>query len=472
MNTFNDLRKTKIVATVGPVSNGDIVLEKMIQTGVDIFRLNYSHGTKEEHLKTIETIRKISQKNNKSVGILQDLGGPKIRVGELKNGKVFLSTGSTVTLTSEGKNLFDAIPISYKYLHEDVKVGDKILMADGTIELKVEKIDGIKIQCLVIHGGELLSRKGVNLPASHLRIPALTEKDREDLFSGIKAGVDFVALSFVRSGKDILEVKEILKNIDCPPAVIAKIEKPQAVENIDEILALVDAVMVARGDLGVELPYYCVPMIQKEIIKKARGAFKPVITATQMLSSMSNSPRPTRAEAADVANAVLDGTDALMLSDETAVGQFPIEAVTTLHQIAKYVEKDLKFPQEINANEHNNIATAIAKSATDLAYKLKAKAIFASTTSGNSAKIISSFRPNCPIYGLTHRENIKRILHLNFGIFPAICPHFHTADEVFYFSRKYALENGIANEGDLIVIVSSFPIGIPGSTNILKVLKV
>jgi pyruvate kinase len=471
MDIFNDLRKTKIVATVGPVSNGDIVLEKMIQTGVDVFRLNYSHGTREEHLNTIETIRKISQKNKKSVGILQDLGGPKIRVGELENGKVDLATGSTVTLTSSHNSFSDSIPINYKYLHEDVKVGDKILMADGTIELKVESIDNLKVNCLVIHGGELLSKKGVNLPASHLRISAFTDKDKEDLFSGIKAGVDFVALSFVRSGKDVLEVREILNSIEHPPSLIAKIEKPQAVENIDEILPLVDGVMVARGDLGVEMPYYSVPMIQKEIIQKARASFKPVITATQMLSSMVNSPRPTRAEAADVANAVLDGTDALMLSDETAVGQFPIEAITTLHQIAKHVEKDLKFPQEISANEHN-IAAAISKSAADLAYKLKAKAIFASTTSGNTAKIISSFRPSCPVYGLTHRESVKRILHLNFGIFPAACPHFHTADEVFFYSKEYATANNIAKEGDIIIVVSSFPIGIPGSTNILKVLKV
>lgn len=467
-----DIRSTKIICTIGPSTDNREIIKEMVKSGVDIFRLNYSHGTREEHAKKITDIREVSDEVGKTVAILQDLGGPKIRIGQIAESGIMLETGSNIILTPEKEYKKDTIPVCYDYLCEDVKPGDNILMADGKLEVRVTSIEHPNVYCIVIQGGELFSRKGINLPSSNLRIPALTPKDKLDLDAGIEAGVDFVALSFVRNASDILLAKNIIDSKEHRPALIAKIEKPQALECLDEIIELVDGVMVARGDLGVEMPYCDVPVIQKEIIAKARLMGKPVITATQMLSSMVDSPRPTRAEAADVANAIIDGTDALMLSDETAVGNFPINAILALHQIAIATEPKIELlNKKVLVQSCVDISSAIGSSAVNISKELGVKAIFACTQSGSTAQAVSRFRPDCKLLALTPDIGVSRKLMLSWGVNPVICPKFTTTEDTFKYAREYALERGIAVAGDIIVVTAGFPVGVPGSTNLVKVLQ-
>ncbi|MCX7822068.1 MAG: pyruvate kinase [Syntrophobacterales bacterium] len=469
-------RKTKIVATLGPTSRSPEMIRELIRAGVDVFRLNFSHGSRSEHEASISWIRKIAKDENTCVGILQDLRGPKIRLGELYEESLELTAGSRVYLVPIDKARKDptVLPIDYHYLVEDVKEGDRILLADGTMELMVEKVLEDSVLAEVIVGGVVRSHKGVNLPSSALRIPAFTEKDREDLELGLSLGVDFVALSFIRHENDVKPLREMIQPMTDPPMIIGKIEKPQAVARLDEILDVVDGVMVARGDLGVEMKLEDVPIIQKRIINAARRRSKPVITATQMLLSMVNNPRPTRAETSDVANAIIDGADAVMLSEETATGSYPLEAVKVLNRVACATEKVLEYflRDSLLENVEVSIENAISRSAWEIAKELKASAIVASTASGKTARLVSRFRPSIPVVAVTHKEKTFRQLSLSWGIVPTLTKPFASTDEMFREAEQWVVEHKIANSGDKIIVTAGIPVGQMGTTNLIRVIEV
>jgi len=472
--THSVRRKTKIVCTIGPASSSPERLKQLIEAGMDVARLNFSHGDHETHRQTLRNIRRLSSEMGKEIGILQDLGGPKIRLGTLPVKERELDTGENVTLISAQSSDSDAIPVNYPHLAEDVEVGDRILLADGTVELSVVDKNSDQIDCKVLVGGAIQSHKGVNLPLSDLRIPAFTEKDRKDLAVGIEEKVDFVGLSFIRKAADVDPVLEMLAKIEPRPMVIAKIEKPQAVERLEEILAKVDGVMVARGDLGVEVPLEDVPMIQKKIIRVSREAGKPVITATQMLRSMMENPRPTRAEAADVANAVLDGTDAVMLSDETAIGSYPVEAVRILDRVARATEPYLDqtaLADETIPKLLPKTAAAIGRAAYRLALDLDAAVIVATTSSGSTARLVSRFRPPCPVAGLTANLETQRQLSLSWGIIPIKIETFEDTDQMFDRASSWVLEQQLAKPGDMLIITAGVPLGVKGTTNLVKAME-
>jgi pyruvate kinase len=396
------MRKTKIVATIGPACETEDIIKALIEKGMDMARLNFSHATHQDHGKKIRLIRRISAKMNRPVSILQDLAGPKIRVGNITEPGVLLEPGKEFVLTSRrmiGNR--HGVSVSYLKLPQEVKRGDRLLLADGLMELVVRDTDGQDITCLVITGGMLTSHKGINLPTGTMSVPCLTEKDRKDLLFGLANDVDYIALSFVKTAADIRLVKDLVREKGKDIPVIAKIEKHEAIENLDAIIAVADGIMVARGDLGVEIPPEEVPLIQKMIIRKANAAGKPVITATQMLRSMTLSPRPTRAEAADVANAVLDGTDALMLSEETATGNYPVEAVDFMNRLAVAAEAGFPYEKFLAMIPEKDISESVAQAACILAAHLDAKAIVAHTQSGATARHISRFRPRQPIIALS-----------------------------------------------------------------------
>ncbi|MDY6909066.1 MAG: pyruvate kinase [Thermodesulfobacteriota bacterium] len=475
MIAFKDFRKTKIVCTLGPASQSESRIRELVLAGMDVARLNFSHGDYESHREIIRIVRRIAAECERNVGILQDLGGPKIRLGHIQNAARELRTGEAVSLVPGDLADGDDLPVHYPHLVEDVKVGDRILLADGLVELKVEAKNAGKVQCRVLVGGTVHSHKGVNLPSSPLQIAAFTGKDRQDLTVGLEEQVDFVALSFVRHESDLEPVRRILGSIKRPPLLIAKIEKPQALERFEAILAGVDGVMVARGDLGVETPLEEVPIIQKHIIQTARRAAKPVITATQMLRSMVSSPRPTRAEATDVANAILDGTDALMLSEETAMGAYPVESVQILHRIAMATEPHLeeeRFLKEPASELLPQTAAGISRAACALAEDLQAAAIVASTASGSTARLISRLRPSCPVVGLTHQPETLRQLTLSWGVIPSLVRHFHDTDEMFSLAGSWVVAQKIARQGDRIILTAGLPLQISGTTNLLRVMEV
>ncbi len=468
-------RKTKIVCTIGPVTASPERIEELIRAGMDVARLNFSHGDHETHRQTIRIIRKKSEEIGKVIGILQDLGGPKIRLGELRVPEVELKVGEKVVLSPMKPFEPSDIPVDYPYIVEDVAIFDHILLADGLILLKVEAKEKDRVICEVLVGGMIHSHKGLNLPSSSLRVPAFTEKDRQDLSVGLEEEVDFVALSFVRHEKDLEPVRELLVKNPKPPFLIAKIEKPQAIERFKEILDVVDGVMVARGDLGVEMPLEDVPIIQKKIIRISRYAGKPVITATQMLRSMINSPRPTRAEATDVANAILDGTDALMLSEETAIGDYPIEAVRILDRIARATEAHMQEYSVGDAPVFDNLGmteSAISRSACFLAEDLNAASIIAATSSGSTARLVARYRPPTPVLGLTPKPQTLRHLTLSWGVTPVLVTPFSDADEIFELARRWTMEYGLAKPGDRLIVTAGVPVGTPGATNLLKVIKI
>jgi len=467
-------RRTKIVATVGPASAGEDRLRELARAGVDVFRLNFSHGTVAEHLRVIRTIRSIEEELGRAIGILQDLCGPKIRLGTLPPEGIRLEAGRTILLVP-GEDAPDGmLPVGYPHLLEDVEPGDPILLADGTVELRVlGRVEGA-LEARVVTGGRLTSHKGVNLPASRLRVAAVTPKDRADLEAGLEAGVDFVALSFVRDPSDVVPVLERLENLRARPMVIAKIEKPEAVRRLDAILELVDGIMVARGDLGVEMPAEEVPMIQKKIIAASRAAARPVITATQMLRSMVESPRPTRAETSDVANAILDGTDAVMLSEETAVGRHPVEAVRVLDRIARAVEPELVWEGHLDEPISESVALpagAISRAACWLARDVGAGFIVASTTGGSTARLVSRFRAPFPVLGLSPHVEVRRQLQLSWGVIPVPMEPVGGADVLFDRVREAARLRGIA-PGTRIVVTAGIPLNVPGTTNLVHVLEV
>jgi len=468
------MRKTKVVCTIGPATSTADQIRRLVLAGMDVARLNFSHGEHDAHRETLRTIRQISKDVRKEIGILQDLGGPKIRLGKLPVKERRLETDEKVVLSPTGVSDPSSLPVDYPYIVEDVAVGDRILLADGAVELEVEEKGAEKVVCRVVVGGVVHSHKGVNLPTSNLRIPAFTEKDRKDLAVGLEEGVDFVAVSFVRHEEDLAPVQEILKQTDKCPMLIAKIEKPQAVERLEDILARVDGVMVARGDLGVEMPVEQVPIIQKRIIRLARHAGKPVITATQMLRSMVSSPRPTRAEVTDVANAILDGTDAVMLSEETAIGTYPEEAVRVLDKVAKATEAEL--PERFSLTRPMSedlpaVASSISRAACSMAEDLGAAAIVAGTSSGSTARLVARFRPGSPVVGLTPHLQTQRQLTLSWGVIPALVPSFSDTDQLFSVASSWILKQGLAWPGDRLVVTAGVPVGTPGSTNLLKVVE-
>jgi len=473
MTDRNLARKTKIVCTIGPATASPDMIRRLIAAGMDVARLNFSHGEHEEHGRVIRDLRRASRELGRPVGLLMDLAGPKIRLGQIPGGEHRIESGREVVLVSGRQAAGGELPVNYPYLAEDVDVGNRILLADGLVELLVTAKKDQKIFCRVIVGGTVASNKGVNLPTSPLRIPAFTEKDRRDLEFGVSQGVDLVAMSFIRHEDDLAPLREIIKGLDQPPLLIAKIEKPQAVARLKEILLAVDGVMVARGDLGVEMPIEEVPLIQKRVIQESRRAGRPVITATQMLRSMISNPRPSRAEVTDVANAVLDGTDAVMLSEETAVGSYPVEAVEVLDKVCRITEPQIdsgRFLREEPSELLPAAEAAISRAACWLAGDLKPAAIVAATTSGTTARLVARFRPAWPIVGLTSVPRTARQLCLSWGVTPAMILRSATIDELTEEVRNWTAQNGWAGPGDKLILTAGVPLSVPGTTNLIKVI--
>jgi pyruvate kinase len=467
--------RTKIVCTIGPASRDPAILAALIRAGMDVARLNMSHGEPEFHRENIRRIRQLAEELDKPVAILADLQGPKLRVGTMPPGGVPLHTGETLVLTTEPMvGAAGRVPVQYEHLPEAVKAGDRILIDEGLIELKVIGVEGREIETQVVTEGTLTSNKGLNLPHASLAIPAITEKDREDLRFAVESQVDAVALSFVRSADEVLELRDMIRDIATlgrPTPVIAKIEKPEAVDNIDAIIAAADGIMVARGDLGIEMSTEAVPMVQKTIIRKCNQAGKPVITATQMLDSMIRNPRPTRAEASDVANAILDGSDAVMLSGETAAGKYPVLAVETMARIAcetELAQAALPMPA-IPPQPKPSFSEAVAHASVDTATDLNAKAILVPTASGQTARTIARFRPRCSIVAATPSPITQRQLMFVWGVYPILAPRANNTDQVFSDAVEAAKQHGYASEGDVIVITGgSVGYGV-GTTNLMKV---
>jgi pyruvate kinase len=464
------LPKTKIVCTIGPASNSPDVMAALIEKGMSVARLNFSHGTHHEHGRMIRLIRDTSEKLGRPVAILQDLCGPKIRIGEIPGAGMMLSPGQTLTLTNEQAPAHDnRVAVNYGDLPSQVKAGDRILLADGMMELVVEQTSLTEIVCKVITGGVLTSHKGVNLPTSTLAIPSMTEKDRRDLLFGLEAEVDYVALSFVRSATDIHMVKKIIHRQNKQTPVIAKFEKHEALDNVDAILAATDGVMVARGDLGVEVPLESVPSIQKMLVRKANALGKPVIIATQMLRSMVDAPRPTRAEAADVANAVLDGADAVMLSEETASGRYPVEAVHYMSLIAGNAEQHFPHDFFLKLSPQKGTAESVANAACMLASNLEASAIVATTRSGSTAAQIARYRPKQPIVALSPDVRSVQQLALYWGCIPTYLENIEDTDAMVEKAAEEVLKKGHVHKGEKVVITAGRPIWAAGTTNMLWV---
>lgn len=467
------MKKTKIVATIGPASESEEVLRKLFTEGVNVARLNFSHGSHQEHKVKIDRIKKLRREMDIPIGIMLDTKGPEIRLGDI-DGEVLLQSGEEFILTNKDLLGDEKIAsISYKDLYKDVRVGGKILIDDGLVELLVKEIRGEEIITEVENSGLVSSHKGVNVPGANLNLPALTERDIEDIKFGIKEDIDFIAASFVRSREDVLAIRKVLEEErDYTTKIISKIESQRAVEEIDEIIEVSDGIMVARGDLGVEIETEAVPIVQKEIIKKCNIVGKTVITATQMLDSMIRNPRPTRAETNDVANAVLDGTSAVMLSGETASGKYPLESVVTMRKILEYTENTIDH-DEILENRirdvEKSMTNSIGRSACVIARDLGAQAIITATTSGNTSRAIAKFRPETPIIASTPFEKIKNQLSLVWGISPVKVLNFKDTDNLIDASMEIAVTKGFIKSGDLVVLTAGVPAGIAGSTNLLKI---
>jgi len=465
-------RKTKIICTIGPATESPQILEALIQAGMNVARLNFSHGTHEEHFAKIRTIRQISDQLKQPVAILQDLAGPKIRVGKVREGGVELRRGEKFVLTNrEMIGDENGVSVTYPFLPKEVKPKDTILLSDGTIELQVLESSGKDIQCRVIVGGVLTSHKGINLPTRTILASPFTEKDRKDLRFGIQNGVDLVSLSYVRNAVDIDRVKRFLKRASLTLPVIAKIERREALENIDEILFTSDGVMVARGDLGVETPLERIPNVQKMLIRKANVLGKPVITATQMLRSMVDHTRPTRAEVTDVVNAIYDGTDAVMLSEETATGRFPVEAVQMMAKIVQAAEEEFPFSQFLRREADGSAALpqAISRAASLLAEEVGAMAIVVPTESGSTARWVSRHRPRQPILALSRHLSTVRSLNLCWGVYPFLVSDWRDTDDMLERAKRMPKKLGLASRGDKVIIIAGVPISIPGTTNLIKV---
>ena len=467
------MKNTKIICTIGPASQNPETIKKLILAGMNVARLNFSHGSYEEQANKFHMIQDASKELGIPVAILQDTKGPEIRLRDFANGKEELKAGQKFTLTTDeiaGTN--EKVSITYKNLPNDVEEGMAILLDDGLIELKVDKVSATDIECTVINGGFVSNKKGVNVPGAELSMPFISDVDREDILFGIKMGFDFLACSFVRSKDDILAVRKILDEHGAKTKVIAKIENMQGIRNLAEILEVSDGIMVARGDMGVEIPMEDVPVLQKKIIRKVYQAGKQVITATQMLDSMMKNPRPTRAEATDVANAIYDGTSAIMLSGETAAGAYPVEAVRTMVKIAERTEQDINYRHrfnQFNAGIITDVTNAISHATCTTGMDLNASAIITVTKSGRTARMISKFRPTCPIVACTMSPSVYRQLNLSWGVQPIMMEENKTTDELFEKAVDTAQSCGYVKQGDITVITAGVPVGVSGTTNMLKV---
>ncbi|WP_127582787.1 pyruvate kinase [Paenibacillus koleovorans] len=468
------MRKTKIVCTIGPSSESLPMLKQLIGAGMNVARLNFSHGDFEEHGNRIRNIRQACLELNKTVAILLDTKGPEIRTGKLQADSYELVQDEHLILTTEeiiGDN--QRISVTYKDLPKDVHVGSTILIDDGLIGLSVLEIRGSEIECRIVNGGTIKGKKGVNVPGVSISLPGITEKDANDIIFGIEQGIDFIAASFVRKASDVMEIRQLLERYNAPHIqIISKIENQEGVANLDEILEVSDGLMVARGDLGVEIPAEEVPLVQKNMIRKGNFVGKPVITATQMLDSMQRNPRPTRAEASDVANAIFDGTDAIMLSGETAAGKYPIESVITMSRIAERAEQALEYREMFikqSSAQQRTITEAISQSVANSALDLEAKAIITPTESGYTARMVSKYRPKSPIVAVTPNEQVMRRLCLIWGVVPIKGEEALNTDEMFQQAVDSTMKSGLIRLGDLVIITAGVPVGRSGSTNLMKV---
>jgi pyruvate kinase len=466
-----DFRHSKIVCTIGPASRSARIIERLLAAGMDVARLNFSHGSHEEHAQTIALLRAASLEQKKTIAILADLQGPKIRTGVLAGGgPVLLRTGQEFVITT-AKILGDSTRVNTTFtpLPKEVHRGDRILLSDGLIELRVVQVRGPNVICEVINGGALGEHKGINLPGINLRVPALTPKDKADLKFALKHGADYIAVSFVRRPEDVLLAKQLIKRAGKDTPVIAKLEKPEAIENLDAIMRAADGVMVARGDLGVEMNPERVPVVQKTIIARAREFRRPVITATQMLESMTENPRPTRAEASDVANAIFDGSDAVMLSAETASGKYPVEAVSMMARIIEEAEESIKeFPRPSTTQEQLKVAETVAELVCHASRELHMKLIAVFTHSGFTARLVSRYRPLVPIIAFTPEPEIRRRMALIWGVQSRNIADIRKIDGLAAIAEKRLIEERLVRKGDVIGIVAGTPMGIRGTTNFMK----
>lgn len=469
-------KKTKIICTMGPAVNSKEMIRSLIENGMDIARLNFSHGDHNEHLERIEMIKEIREELNIPVAILLDTKGPEIRTGNIKAEKVLLKENEKFILTTEqgfGDNT--KVSVTYQDITKDVKKGNRILIDDGLIELVVDDVNDTEVICTVINGGELKSKKGINIPNVSINLPPITEKDKEDIIFGINNGVDFIAASFVRNAEAIREIRKILKDSNSDINIIAKIENQEGIQNIDEIIEEADGIMVARGDLGVEVEPQIVPFIQKTIINKCNNSYKPVIIATQMLDSMIRNPRPTRAEVTDVANAVYDGTDAIMLSGETAAGKFPIEAIKMMKKIALETEAHINYDavmKDKKGHRTRGISSAICYSAVATAGNVGASLIVASSFSGYTARIVSKFKPKANIIGLSPLDRTLRKMQICWGVKPVKTMEVNSTDQLLEEALNIIKENHYANSGDIVILTAGVPTGKTGVTNMIKVVEV
>lgn len=468
------MRKTKIVCTLGPATDDEKILGALFERGMNVARMNFSHGTHEEHGRRIDLFKQTRRLLSLTAGLLMDIKGPAIRVKKFKDGKIFLKEGELFTITTdEIEGDASRVSVTYKGLPGDIYKGDSLLLDDGLLELRVERINGSDIETIVITGGELSNSKKINVPSRSIKLPFVSETDRSDLKFGVERGFDFVAASFTRNSSDIKDLKRTLKEFGGENMkIIAKIENREGVDNIDDIIRVSDGIMVARGDMGVEIPFEELPAIQKMIIKKSSEAGKPVITATQMLDSMIRNPRPTRAEITDVANAIYDGTSAIMLSGETSVGKYPAEAVLTMSKIAVETEKNIDYSERFRnrvLSLSNNVTNAVSHSACVAAETLGAAAIIAVTQSGRSARMVSRYRPDCPIIASTMSEDVAHQLSISWGVIPVLTGKGDSTDEIFDLAVKSSVEAGLLGSGDLVILAGGSPAGVSGTTNTMKV---
>ena len=468
------MRKTKIICTLGPATDREGVLRALVENGMNVARLNFSHGSHEEHKGRLDALKAIREELNQPVAALLDTKGPEIRLKNFVNGKEQLVTGQTFTLTSrevEGTN--EICSITYKDLPHDVAAGGTIMLDDGLIQLAIRSVNDTDIVCEVLNNGVIKDHKGVNVPGVHLSMPYMSQRDRDDIIFGIEQGFDFIAASFVRTAQDVYEIRNLLNMYDSDIRIIAKIENQEGIENIDSILAAADAVMVARGDLGVEIDFAELPGIQKSIIDRSFSFGKPIITATQMLDSMINNPRPTRAEISDVANAIYDGTSAIMLSGETAAGAYPVEALKTMATIAERTENEAHYRNlrlaQMNLTRKTSVSDATAHAACLTAQDVNASAIVTVSESGSTARLLSKYRPTQPIIACVMRPIIQRQLSLSWGITPLIMPLAHSTDELIEMSTTLAEQNGYLHNGELAVVTAGVPVGVSGTTNMVKI---
>ena len=470
------MRKTKIICTIGPASQSPEKIREMIEAGMNVCRCNFSHGSYEEQKNKMMTVVRISEEMKKPVATLIDTKGPEIRLRTFEEEKITLEEGQKFTLTT--KDIIgtkDMVSVTYENIVNDVVVGGSVLIDDGLIELRVEEITDTDLICRVVNGGPVSNKKGVNLPGANLSMPFISEQDRKDILFGIDCGFDFIALSFVRSKEDVLEVRKMLDEKRSPMKVIAKIENMQGINNLDEILEVSDGIMVARGDMGVEVPLEEVPVIQKRMIRKAVARGKHVITATQMLESMTKNPRPTRAEAADIANAIFDGTTAIMLAGESANGKYPVEALKTMPKIAESAEKDInynKLLRKIHDNGDKDITEAISHATCTVASDLNASAIITVTISGFTAEKVARFKPSCPIICCSVNPRVLRQAALLWGVEPLLIEKKSTPEDLFKEALWVAEKAGKIKKGDRVVVTAGVPLGVSGNTNMIRVVEV